>query len=487
MELRDYQTDLIDKVRDSFRSGHKRVIIQASTGAGKTCIVAAIADLALQKGSKVLFICHRRELCYQARDRFADYGLDSGLILAGEEPDLSQDIQICTYQTYSRRIKMPEWFVDADLCIVDECTYTICPVMTRLLENYADKPVIGLSATPCRGDFRGLGEFYDDIVTSISFGQLVEQGYLVPYRYFAPAEIDLEKIKTAMGDYEKKELGHRMDKPKLIGDIYEQWAKIAGGSQTIIFAVNVKHSIHIRDKFQAHGINCEHLDAHTPQDERSRILGDLDNGNVQVVTNVGILCEGFDCPTVECIVLARPTKSYALYIQMSGRASRIHNGKTVATLLDHGGCIEKHGLLDEEVEWSLDGKEKAWHKPKKKEETAPKMVKCTFCNMVFCGLKECPTCGSPIKIFGRKVETIDGDLEEINPKKATMADKRRFYGMAKQYVFDRGWKPGSADMRYKDRFEVWPNSIKDTMPIDPDRGFINYMQSCNERYAKERK
>jgi DNA repair protein RadD len=493
MELRTHQSEIIDRARGSFLAGKRRVIIQASTGAGKTVIAASIASAAVDKGGKILFLCHRRELCYQARDRFEAFGLTVGLILAGEKPDLAQKIQIATIQTYSRRIALVDqndvamWVHDANLIIVDECHTGISPTYQKvLLELYENNYCLGLTATPCRGDGKGLGEYFDEILSAVSFKCLIDQGFLVPYRYYAPAEIDLDKIKTVAGDYDKKELGRRMNNVRLVGDILNNWLKYAGGRQTIIFAVNVKHSLHIQEVFTSNGISCEHIDARTPHEERAQVLADLESGFVQVVTNVGILTEGFDCPVVSCIVIARPTKSYGLFIQMAGRGSRPYGMKENCILLDHGGCLDQHGTLEDDVEWSLEGRKLAWKK-KEREEKEKSKSKCTFCGMIFESRDTCPDCGSPVKSFGKKVEAVDAELVEITGgKKMQMADKRRVYGMALYYTRSKGWKNGAVAHTYRDITGVWPRGMDFVAPIKPDMAFLNYMRHLQIKKAKMR-
>lgn len=374
--------------------------------------------------------------------------------------------------------------------LVHNCHSAISPSWQKILQAYGDKMfVIGLTATPCRGDGRGLGEYFDEIISTIDVGELINQGYLVPVRYFAPSTPDLEGIKTVAGDYDKKELGERVNTVKLVGDIYENWAITCPTRPTIIFATNVKHSISIKETFLRNGIKIEHIDAKTPKEERSEALDGLKSGKLQVITNVGILTEGFDFPEASCIVLARPTKSLGLYIQMAGRGLRIAPGKIDLVIMDHAGCLDNHGRVEWSREWTLDGKERAWKEIEKKDkDDKKKMLKCAVCHAVFEDLIICPDCQSPLQRFGRKIETEKAELKEIDGKKATVADKRIFLGMLKHWV-PRQKNPNHKRVNgiFKGRFGIWPHhSYADVAPIVPDQEFLNRMKYEAIKFAKSR-
>jgi superfamily II DNA or RNA helicase len=337
---------MIENARGLLRSGKKRIIIQASCGSGKTIIAASIVSSAIEKGKKVLFIVHYRELAYQALERFTEFGIGNevGIIMAGEDSCLNLPVQIASIQTYTRRLNLEElqynpWFHKADLVIYDECHSSLAKTRKAVLDLYKkDTVILGLTATPCRADGRGLGEIYESIVSCTGIKELTDSGYLVPAIYYGCKERpDLENIPMVAGDFNKKVLGERVDLPKLIGDIYDNWARIAIDRQTVIFATNVKHSKHIRDLFQRRGINIEHVDAHTPEEERRDILNRFKSGDVQVVTNCAIYGEGADFPWASCVVLAKPSKSYGRYIQMAGRGLRPYPDKS--------NCIARDTLI----------------------------------------------------------------------------------------------------------------------------------------------
>jgi len=491
MELREYQNDAIEKLRVAMRNGNRHIILQAACGAGKTIIGAEIIRLSLEREKKVLFLQNRRDLVKQTVQKLEDYGLGDqlGIIMAGEDTYLSKPVQVVSIQTYVRRIKIGyKWIHPADLVIFDECHSSVAPTYKQIVDLYTKNArVLGLTATPCRADGRGLGQIYDEIVPCIGINELIEMNYLVPMVHYGPAKPDLEQIKITAGDYNKKQLGHVMDQPKLVGDIFDNWIDIANEKRTIIFAVNVKHSKHIRDLFNRRGVTCEHIDAHTKDDDRVGIYDRFERGDTRVLTNVGICTEGSDFPFVECIVIARPTKSYGRFIQMAGRGLRPYPEKSSCTLLDHSGCIEEHGFVDDPMVWSLSDKEKAWKKPGRKLEKPP--LTCDMCHFVFKG-RRCPQCGYEIPDYGKKIEALEAKLEQKGKgkkKEPTPNDKRIFAGMLEWYRLKKGYQNGWLVHKYKSKFGHWPRGNKNVEPIEPDQAFLNWITYQNIRFAKSKK
>ena len=492
MILRDYQISAVSEVRAAISSGNKRVVMVLSTGGGKSLIFAEIIRLAKERGNRCLFLVHRRGLVLQMAETIrAHVGCDVGMIMAGHESETDADIQVGTIQTFARRLNLEElscnrFFVDASVVLVDECHTAVSKRTKDVLDLYKGKVIIGCTATPMRADGRGLGEVFDALVDVAGVKELTDGGYLAPVRYFAPATPDLEKIKVVRGDYELAELGKRMNTPKLVGDIVENWTRIAPGQKTIVFCVNVKHAIAVCEAFNRVGIPAAVLTAKSSDDARESVFRDMDNGNLLVICNVALYIEGMDVPDISCVVMARPTKSLGLYRQACGRGLRPSDGKTHLTVIDHGGVIEEHGLLCDEIEWSLDGEEKAWKKKEKKEKDKNPCI-CRVCAQIFEGRDTCPDCGSPVKSFGKQVEVVDADLEEVGGKKrATMADKRRFYGMMLWYVRENKKNPKMVTARYKAKFGVWPRKMESVPAIAPDKEFLAGIKHEQIRYAHRR-
>jgi len=489
--LRDYQTTAVNSVRESLISGKRAPVMTLPTGAGKSIIFGEIIRLAVEKGKTVLWLVHRRNLVKQMAETLEGFGITPGIIMAGIESDTGARVQLGTIQTYTRRLDLQdlEWnrfFINADMVLIDEAHRSLSKTYKTVIDLYGEKIVIGCTATPMRADGRGMGEVYDTIVDVVGVKELTDDGHLSPARYFAPSEPDLEKIKVSMGDYQVKDLGKRMNKPQLVGDIVENWLRIAEGRQTIIFCVNVKHSLAVKEAFERAGITAYHLDARSPDDEREYAFKQMETGDINVLCNVALYQEGMDCPNISCVVMARPTKSMGLYRQCCGRGLRPADGKENCMIIDHGGVIYEHGLLDEMVYWTLDGKKKAWKTGSQKKESAP--VICRVCKAVFEGTRICPDCGTPVKTYSKKIDVAEAELREINKAgkkdKSTMAEKRRFYGMLEYERRMRGYAQGWSAHKYRTKFGVWPNGLKGTAPIQTDAKFCNWIRYQNIKYHK---
>ena len=301
-ELRPYQQDLLAELDGKITAGKRRIIIVAPTGAGKTIIAAAIINNAIESNRRVLVLAHTREIITQTSAKLFDYGIQHGVIQAGFPTRPEEAVQVASVQTLSaramrtRRMELPP----ADLLIVDECHH--CPANTyrKIIDAYPQVILIGLTATPCRGDGRGLGGIFETIVECPQVADLIEQRYLVRTRHHAPVNPDLRGVETRVGDYVELQLAERMDRAGLVGDIVTHWHKYGERRKTVCFAVNVAHSLHIRDEFKNSGVRAEHIDGATPKTERDATLARLASGETELVTNCMVLTEGWDMPEVGC-------------------------------------------------------------------------------------------------------------------------------------------------------------------------------------------
>jgi len=216
--------------------------------------------------------------------------------------------------------------------ILDEAHRSTSKSFQKLIEEYPDAFVIGLTATPIRSDGKGLGNVYEELVECGSIKSLTEQGYLVKNRIVAPSIPDLQKIRVVAGDYDKGQLDKKMNNPKLVGDIVSHWVKYGEDRPTVVFASSIAHSKYISNIFNHNGIPSGHIDGVMDEVERERQLQRLKNDEIKVLSNCMVLTEGWDEPKVSCVILARPTKSYAMYLQMIGRSLRPYPNK-VDTLI----------------------------------------------------------------------------------------------------------------------------------------------------------
>lgn len=295
MELRLYQSQTIDLIREEIRKGNKRILVVLPTGAGKTHVLGNIASSATLKENGVLALMHRRQLVTQMVDVFQGIGVESDIIMAGFKSELKSNVQAGTIQTYHRRLKIDElyrnrFFVNAAIVMIDEAHHIFSKTYQSVLENYKDKIIIGVTATPILSSGIGMGEFFESIVAPVTVQGLINDGYLVPGIYYGPSEPDLSKVDTVAGDYHKTQLNKIMNQPKLIGDVVDNWVKYGENRKTMVFAVKVNHSKALCLEFNRRGIPAEHLDAHHDDDERNGVLERFRNGETTVLCNVALFC-----------------------------------------------------------------------------------------------------------------------------------------------------------------------------------------------------
>ena len=344
--LRPYQQEAVNRCREA-AARHKRVLLQLPTGGGKTTIAAEIISLAVSKGKTVLFLAHRRELIFQAYERFSGFGLDCSVVLAGDKRCIAEKpVQIGSVQTCVRRKKYMS-SISPDLIIIDEAHHAVANSYVTILKMYPHAVLMGLSATPYRTDGKGLGSIdnytlFKGLVAVETTGSLVKQGYLSPCEVWVPQMINFSKVKIEKGDFAKSELEQIFVDRDLMENVARDWRKYCDGMQTLVFASSVQHSISLCGVFNEKGIPAAHIDGTTPKSERENILKRLADGAVKVVSNFGVLTEGFDCPAVSALILARPTISMGLYKQMVGRGLRINDGKDRAVILDYGKNVTRH-------------------------------------------------------------------------------------------------------------------------------------------------
>ena len=308
--------------------------------AGKSCIGAEIAKQSTEKGNRVLVLAHRLELVEQLQDTFDWWGVPRSLC----------DIRMV--QSATRRLdRMPDY----DFIICDEAHHSVCKTYLRIYDRFPNAKRLLLTATPQRTSGQGLADVADCIVDSVSTKWLIQNHYLAPYTYYAPATlVDAENLKLSHGDYDQAETVAQLDKPKIYGDVLRNYRKFADGKQTIVFASSIEHSKRVCDAFRSDGISACHLDGNTPKDERRKIMDGFRSGNIQVLCNYEIISEGLSVDGCECCILLRPTKSLILFLQSSQRCMRYADGKT-AVILDMVGNFSRHGLPDDDRVWSLNG------------------------------------------------------------------------------------------------------------------------------------
>lgn len=443
LDLRPYQAAGIEALRSHVRAGRRRILLQLPTGGGKTVVAAAIiASARANFGARVLFFAHRLELVDQTVRQLARLGVSDIGVMRGDDgrTNPSAPVQVATVQTLARR-KLPV----ADIVFVDEAHRAAGLTYQRIIEAYPDATIIGLTATPCRLDGKPLGDVFDALELGGTYAELIADKFIVePIVYSASVAPDLSDARTRMGDYAEEDIEEAMMTPHVIGNIVGEWQAHAEGRRTVAYAVTVAHSQAIVERFTTAGIPAEHLDGETPLRERAAILARIESGETLVVSNCGVLTEGWDCPPVKAVIMARPTKSLSLYMQCVGRTLRPW-GNVTPIVLDHGGNVERHGLPTTDRIWSLSGI------PQTDKAKSEHHV-CKGC-FAYVRKNPCELCGYLAPVVPREIREEAGVLKIVN---AESDDRRAFFLMHLERARVRGFKPGFASAQWKEKYLAWP-------------------------------
>jgi DNA repair protein RadD len=521
-ELRPRQESAFENVRESFRQGLRRIVLQAPCGFGKTTMGAAFIHACLAKGTSAAFFVPRITLVDQTYRSFYDDGLTDVGVFQANHPneDHSKPVQICSVDTCRSRNVWPD---KSKLWIIDECHMRKAALMDRLLET--GKHAVGLTATPwakgmakVRETPRGPEAEWETLLKAATMAELIDEEWASPFKYFGVGYPDLKGIKTSVStygkDYNQEQLSDRMNTNELHADIIRTYKQHWGKGKTLFFGVDCLHAKTMQKRFNEAGIPAGYQDAHTPDfghyaekdhkdglwkkgdyiEGRSDIARKFASGEYQVVCNVETLTTGVDWD-VRCISLGRPTKSETLLVQICGRGSRLAEGKDCCVVLDHTGTISDDALgyphlIDHD---HLDGGEQKPKADVKPKQPSPRPCpKCCFLKLP--RVLTCPNCGHTPEIMSH-IHEHDGELVEIKPgqltKKSgknptwTTAEKMVFYRELKGYAEIRSFAKGWAFVNYMKRFdgEKPPLSWNKLAPADvvsPSTAL--WIRGQNQRY-----
>lgn len=405
LSLRPYQQQMIDETRAHFKALRKRVLLTLPTGGGKTALASRMLHGARDKGKRVWFCVHRRELIRQVSEAFAREGLAHSIVGADWPTDRHAMAQICSIPALAKRYKT---LPPPDMIVWDECHHLASKSWSALCKAFPSAYHVGLSATPARLDGRGLADYFDQMVRGPTVAELIEQKYLSRYRLFAPSTVDTSGLHRRMGDFVTAESEALMNKPKITGDAISHYRKHCDGARAIVFCASIDHSRAVSKQFNEAGIPSLHIDGKSAM--RDEMVDDFKAGKVRILCNVDLFGEGFDLPAIEAAILLRPTMSLTLYMQQVGRALRPYPGKEQAIILDHVGNSVLHGLPDDDREWTLTGD--VVKASKKNEVPAPRICpKCFGASRS--GSQRCSICGEPFPVEAREIVQVDGELAEI--------------------------------------------------------------------------
>lgn len=425
--LRDYQAEQVRHVAEAMRNGSRRILVQGATGSGKTHVIATIVLAAFLADLRVVVLATRTRLVRQLHYRLGAFDVPHGTI-AGALPGLlnySARVQIASVDTLHRRAVVNEHIPlpGADVVIFDEAHLSTADTRIGILDSYPGAVRIGFTATPARKSGRSLGAAFDVLILGRTIRQLTAAGVLVPTRIFNTPIVTTKELRSVPkdneGDYQQQALSELLSRPRLIGDVLENWLRIAKGKRTLCFAVNKTHAAALLDSFLRAGIAAEMLTDDDDEAAREEVIARLEIGSTLVVVNVFLLSLGTDIPSVECIVLARPTRSLTMYLQIVGRGLRPSpdTGKRDCILIDHGHVAENLGLPHSDFGWSLDDKRNASREAERQvKATTERMRACPECAAIWMTSEQghaCPECSWKPLPGSKAIVAQEADLQEM--------------------------------------------------------------------------
>lgn len=440
--LRDYQLSTINKIYKSFDRGHRSIIVQQPPRTGKTVIMAEIARRATNKGNRILFVVHRKEIVDQVIRTFKAQDVDMKLANIGMVQTITRHVD---------KLKPPS------IIFVDEGHHALAKSYRRILDSFPNALKLLFTATPYRLNGEGFEEVADDLILGNSIKQLIKDGFLAPVDYYAPVQLDTSQLKIKRnGEFDEKSIEEAF-KPKVYGNAVKTFKKLGGSKQAIAYTYNVTSAERLASELNGNGVVAKAVSGKTPKDERDSIINDYRNGKIQVVTNAELFTEGLDLPNVDVVIMLRPTQSLSLYLQFAMRCMNPRKGKT-AIIIDHVGNVNRFGLPTEPHNWTLEGSKKG--SKKGSSEAVKPVTVCPKCFSTFYRKGDtCPFCGA--ELAEEKVLDVveDAKLEKVKEERLRkaklimndsltmkIADKKpkdlKSYEEIKAYGKFKGYKPG---------------------------------------------
>lgn len=473
--LRPYQKRSIADTYEALRT-NDRVMLQLPTGSGKTHIAMAIIKQGLKHGRRINFCVDRITLLDQTFDKFREAGLPVSIMQGNHSlfrPE--KPVQIVSLQTLARRTR--DRWPPANLFIIDEA-HTHYEVTSKVMRKWTNVKVLGLSATPFT---TGLGRHYEALVVGATTEELMLQGYLSNFIAYGPSQPDLRGVRHTNGDYNVNDLEQRMS--TITGDLLTHWRKHGQGKKTIGFTPTVRYAEHLAELFTANGIPSDYVCGKDSEERRLDVLTRYRAGDITCLFNCEVLIKGYDQPDIEVGIVARPTRSLSLHIQMLGRLLRTAPGKEKAIILDHAGNIGRLGFPDAPLPDTLCDRERGVSSRDRRDPEEPTPWTCPQCTtIVQPGNRTCPSCGFMPR-QPHQVEVVEGSLRKL--ARTDKVEKQAVYSQLLHIAAQRNRRHGWVAHTYRDIFGVWPRGMIERS-AEPTEELANWIRHRDIRYARRR-
>ena len=455
MELRNYQKQAKESIFKEWERGVKKTLLVLPTGCGKTIVFAKVAQDCVQKGERVLILAHRGELLEQAADKI---GKSTGLMCATEKAEESClgswfRIIVGSVQTLQREKRLEKFQKDHfDTIIIDEAHHCLSDSYQRVLNHFSEAKVLGVTATPDRGDMKNLGSFFETLAYEYTLPKAIKEGYLSPIKAVTiPLSIDMSNVGTQSGDFKAGDIGNALD--PYLQSIAEEMVSYCADRKTVVFLPLVKTSQKFRDILNQKGFKAAEVNGDST--DRSELLKDFENDRYNVLCNSMLLTEGWDCPSVDCIVVLRPTKVRSLYCQMVGRGTRLYQGKDDLLLLDFLWHTERHELCHPAA-LICENEEVA----KKMTENMEKNAGCP----IDIELAEQEACED---VVSQREESLAKELQVMQKRKRKLVDPLQFEMSIQaedlsSYVPAFGWECAPASVKQLatlEKYGIYPDEV----------------------------
>jgi len=453
MKLRDYQQEARQSIQDEWDSGKKKTLLVLPTGCGKTIVFSKVIEDRVKKGERVLVLAHRGELLDQAADKLEKA---TGLKCATEKAEQTSigswfRVVVGSVQTLMREKRLAKFSKDFfDTIIIDEAHHCISDSYQRIL-SYFDANVLGVTATPDRGDMKNLGSYFESLAYEYTLPKAIKAGYLSPIKALTiPLRLDLTSVSQQAGDFKTSDLGSALD--PYLEQIADEMVRTASDRKVVVFLPLVKTSQKFTEILNQKGFKAAEVNGESK--DRAQVLEDFENDKYNVLCNSMLLTEGWDCPSVDCIVVLRPTKVRSLYSQMVGRGTRLFEGKTDLLLLDFLWHTERHELCHPA------------HLIAENDEMAKAMTKRIEESGMPLDLEEVQV-ASAEDVVAQREEALAKQLAEMKRRKRKLVDPLQFEMSIQaedlsSYVPSFGWEmapPSEQQVKKLEKLGILPDQI----------------------------